>query len=115
MNEPTTTQRLNALGFEAHRVNKYGVFKGMAVWRDGKPIHGPLTMHVDHAIAICNLLESGRPLLNDVQRCTGEGCRERSWCKRYLATFVDCGPVPTGDPPDDGIDNCCAMIELEVL
>lgn len=99
----TTRQRLIALGLTPMRIEHEdtGDFRGMAIYHNGEPIHGPLLAPVDYAIDVCNLLESGRVLPNDVELCTGKGCYYRGDCKRFLAGLIDTGPVPFGDPWGD--------------
>lgn len=98
----TTKQRLIALGLTPMRVEyeDTGDFRGMAIYHNGEPIHGTLTAHVDYAIDVCNLLESGYVLANDIERCTGKGCYYRGDCKRFLAGLIDPGIMPFGDPGD---------------
>lgn len=112
MTDLTTKQRLMALGLTPMRVEceDTGEFKGMAIYHRGEPIHGGLTAHVDYAIDLCNLLESGRVLANDIERCAGEGCYYRGDCKRFLATLIDSGPVPYGQTP---AGDCDKMIETD--
>lgn len=112
MTDLTTKQRLINLGLTPMRVEHEdtGERRGMAIYHRGQPIHGTLFAHVDYAIDICNLLERGHVLPNDVERCTGEGCYYRGDCKRFLATLIDTGPVPMGD---SDLPECGKMIEME--
>lgn len=108
----TTKQRLIDLGLTPLRVEceRTGKFRGMAIHHNGAPIHGTILAHVDYAIEVCNLLESGHVLLNDIERCTGADCHYRGDCKRFLAGLIDTGPVPYADPEDG---DCTKMIQTD--